>query len=75
MDTTLPAHRVETILQQDGTLTLDHLPFRAGQGVEVIILLQARAGQPGNPYPLRGVPFHFERFTEPVAHDDWEVLQ
>ena len=38
MTATLQAHRVETTLTQDGTLTLDHLPFQAGEAVEIIIL-------------------------------------
>ena len=24
-----PAHRIETVLSEDGKLSLDHLPFRA----------------------------------------------
>ena len=38
MPTTLHAHPIETTLNQDGTLTLDHLPFPAGAAVEVIVL-------------------------------------
>jgi hypothetical protein len=71
---TLLAHRVETTLQKDGTLTLDYLPFRAGQSVEVIILPQTGAVCTGNPYPLRGTPVRYERPTEPVAEGDWEAL-
>jgi hypothetical protein len=36
-----PAHRIETVLSEDGKLLLDHLPFRAGQAVEVTILQAA----------------------------------
>jgi hypothetical protein len=32
------AHKIETILSEDGTLTLKGLPFHAGDAVEVIIL-------------------------------------
>ena len=35
----MQAYRVETTLTQDGTLTLRNLPFRAGEAVEVIILV------------------------------------
>ena len=70
------AHRVEATLQQDGTLTLEQLPFRAGQAVEVILIPQpATAGLPANPYPLRGTPFRYDRPTESVAEEDWEALQ
>lgn len=37
-----PAHRTETVLLEDGKLSLDNLPFRAGQAVEVIVLPAAR---------------------------------
>jgi hypothetical protein len=70
----LPAHRLETTLQQDGTLTIDHLPFRAGQVVEVIVLPLARRDGSDNPYPLRGLPVHYDRPTEPIADNDWETL-
>jgi hypothetical protein len=72
---TVRAHRIETTLQQDGTLTLEHLPFRAGQSVEVIILPQPNGPQAGNLYPLRGTPIRYERPTEPVAQEEWEALQ
>ena len=75
MDMTIPAHRVETTLQQDGTLTLEHLPFRAGQSVEVIILPRPDKARAADPYPLRGTPFRYDRPTEPVAEEDWEALQ
>ena len=32
------AHRIETTIDQDGTLTLQGIPFQAGAAVEVIIL-------------------------------------
>jgi hypothetical protein len=75
MNQTLPAHRVETTLRQDGTLTLEHLPFRAGQAVEVIILAQPPAPGPDTRYTLRGAPARYDRPTEPVAAEDWEALR
>jgi hypothetical protein len=67
-----PAHRIETILQRDGTLTLEHLPFKAGQAVEVIILPQTGIGQTSqSQYPFRGVPVRLEGATEA----DWEALR
>jgi len=37
-------HKIETVLTEDGTLTLQGLPFHAGDTVEVIIL-QAKTPQ------------------------------
>jgi hypothetical protein len=71
----MQAYRVETVLQQDGMLTLSNLPLQAGAAVEVIILVQPPAPHRANPYPLRGAPITYVNPTEPVAHTDWEVLQ
>jgi len=76
------AHKIETVLNEDGTLTLRGLPFRAGDAVEVIILEsrtpQHEAPTPSpdsNPYPLRGTVIRYDDPTEPVALEDWEVLK
>ena len=34
------AHKLQTVLSQDGQLVLKGLPFRAGETVEVIVLAQ-----------------------------------
>lgn len=77
------AHRIETILTDNGTLTLRDLPFQKGDAVEVIILERpsvqegaAPTRHPNsNPYPLRGKVIRYDDPTEPVALEDWEVLQ
>jgi hypothetical protein len=73
MSMTPPPHRIETTLQEDGRLTIDRLPFQAGQRVEVII--SPRSGAPGtnNPEPLRGTPVRYDRPFEPVAADEWDA--
>lgn len=77
------AHHVKTILTENGTLTLRNLPFQEGDAVEVIILKRRslRQGEApthhpnSNPYPLRGTVYRYDDPTEPVAVEDWEVLQ
>lgn len=78
------AHKIEVILTEDGTLTLQDLPFHAGEAVEVIILsaktLQNQAYPKSqsdkNLYPLHDTqPYQYDDPTEPVALEDWEVLQ
>ena len=71
----MEAHRIETTLTQDGTLVLDHLPFRAGDAVEVIILAQPAAETQQARYTLRGLPVRYDRPDEPVAERDWEAAQ
>ena len=73
MSALLQAHRVETTLTQDGTLMLDHLPFHAGDAVEVIVLPLANTPLPQGRYSLRGMPIQYERPTEPVAENEWEA--
>lgn len=78
------AHRIETTLTENGTLTLRDLPFQEGDAVEVIILKRRILRQDevptshsdSNPYPLCGKqPYYYDDPTEPVALEDWEVLQ
>ena len=75
MNASLQAHRIETTLTQNGTLTLDNLPFQAGESVEVIVLPHALSPILPDPYSLRGAPLHYQDPTEPVAQQDWESLK
>ncbi|MGH8070898.1 MAG: hypothetical protein ACRERE_37840 [Candidatus Entotheonellia bacterium] len=71
----MQAYRVETTLAQDGTLTLSNLPLRAGEAVEVIILVQSPVVLDHQRYPLRGTPTRYIDPTEPIAQTDWEAVQ
>jgi hypothetical protein len=68
-----PAHRIEVVLSEDGKLSLDHLPFRAGQTVEVIVLPAASPTPPI--HPLRGTVLRYDEPTAPVAESDWDALR
>lgn len=70
----MQAYRIETILQQDGALTLRHLPFQAGEPVEIIILARSSEAETSNRYPLRGTSIEYSDPTEPVAQSDWEIV-
>jgi hypothetical protein len=69
----IPAYRIEAVLSEDGKLLLDHLPFRAGQAVEVIVLPVTRPAAAGR--PLQGSVLRYDRPTDPVAEADWGALQ
>jgi hypothetical protein len=69
------AHRIETIVKQDRTLTLENLPFHSGEQVEVIIFSRPRRESQTNRYPLRGTIVQYTDPIEPVGQDDWEVTQ
>ena len=69
----LPAHRIEVTLTEDGKLSLDRLPFRSGQAVEVIVLARPTA-RPA-PISVRGAVVRYDGPTDPVGEADWGVLQ
>jgi hypothetical protein len=71
----MQAYRVKTTIQEDGTLTVSHLPLQAGEVVEVIILVQPSTAWPQDRYPLRGTPITYLDPTEPVAEADWEATR
>lgn len=69
------AHRVETVMSEDGVVTLHDVPFRRGESVEVIVLPFPPASGTGNRYPLRGKPVTLIAPTEPVSNSDWESAE
>ncbi len=69
------AYRAEKIVSQDGVIELRAVPFRAGEVVEVIILSREDKMPAAHDFPLKGKVLRYEKPTEPVAQDDWEVLQ
>ena len=69
------AYKIETVLETDGSLILNSLPFHAGERVEVTVTPSPRLLSADNPYPLRGTSYRFDEPTEPVALDEWEALQ
>jgi hypothetical protein len=67
---TMNAHKVEIILTENGTLTLQGLPFQAGEAVEVIILSSQSEPEkafvpPSNLMPLRGTVKSYDEPFEP----------
>lgn len=67
------AHRIEAVLTEDGKLTLNQLPFRAGETVEIIVLSVPTPVPPT--CSLKGTVVRYERPTDPVALEDWSALQ
>ena len=73
MQTAVQAFRLETSLKRNGTLTIDDLPYRAGDCVEVIVLPQPNAAPTSAPYPLRGLQVRYDRPFDSVASTDWNA--
>ncbi len=71
----MEAYKIETTVAKDGSLLLQDLPFRAGTGVEVILLEREHAPPEPDAYPLRGTVLRYDDPFEPVGLDDREVLR
>jgi hypothetical protein len=65
------AYRVRGQVSPQGTLTLENLPFGAGEEVEVIVLGENQQVPAGRGYPLRSTPITYDHPTAPVAASDW----
>ena len=70
----MQAHRTKAIVAENGSLTVDRLPFPAGRSVEVVVFPANDETAREQRYPLRGTPVQFENPTAPVAESDWEIL-
>jgi hypothetical protein len=68
------AHRVEAILEQDGTLILKDLPFRAGEKIEVVLRPMTPAVNSNGPYPLTRKPAQDVEPNEEVETEEWNAL-
>jgi hypothetical protein len=67
--------RVEKIIQSNGTIVLENLPFDEGEKVEIIIS-KSGAESEKNCYPLRGTVYKYENpFESAVPPEDWEALK
>ena len=75
----MQAHKIETVMSENGTLILKELPFQAGEAVEVIILerpKQQHTPSHSSESPLEGtVSFYHDPFEPAVASGEWDVLQ
>jgi len=61
----------ETIVEKDGKLHLDHLPFAEGQPVHVLI----SPAQPTKTFPLKGTVLKYDQPFAPVVEQDWEAAK
>jgi len=69
----MQAYRTEKILTKNGELFLDNLPLYANDKVEIIILFKQNQKKKED-YPLKGKLVEYDDPFEPVANEDWSVL-
>lgn len=67
-------HRIETKVENNGTIILRDLPFHTGDRVIVVITTRPQSPNQPTAYPLRGLPVEYKNPFEPVAENDWEIL-
>ncbi len=67
--------RVEKVIQSNGTIVLENLPFAEGEKVEIIIV-KSGAENEKKLYSLRGTAYKYENPFEPaIAPEDWEAAK
>lgn len=71
----MQAYRIETMVQQDGSLLVRNLPLQAGEKVEIIILIHPPVTPTHTRYPLHDIPLTYTDPTASVADADWEATQ
>ncbi len=71
----MQAHHTRAVVSENGSLTIDRLPFPAGKPVEVVVFPAGSQSLQRERYPLRGTPIQFDDPTGPVADSDWEALR
>ncbi len=68
--------QVEAIVQQNGRIVIDDLPFDEGEKVEVIVREADSSDHKRRENPLKGTLIKYDDPFEPaVPPEDWEALQ
>lgn len=66
-------HYAETTIREDGTLTLEDLPFHPGAVVQVTLLETSSREEMAETQPLRGMLRRYDHPFDPVAQEDWDA--
>jgi hypothetical protein len=67
----MSVHVTETTVDPPGRVVLDHLPFRPGEKVDVVLRSHDEAAR--SSVDLRGSVLRYERPFDPVADEDREA--
>jgi hypothetical protein len=69
-------YHVETVISEDGELTLQGIPFQVGDIVEIILLKRPVPSSVKYPYTLQNTePYRYDDPFEPAtALEDWNSL-
>jgi hypothetical protein len=67
----MPTFHVETVVEKDGKLHLEHVPFAEGEAVHVFV----SSATPVTKHLLKGSVLKYEQPLAPVAEADWEAAK
>ena len=68
----MQSYKIEKIMPDNGILTLRQLPFNPDELLEIIINNKERKCESSE---LKGSVLEYKDPFEPIAEDDWDVLQ
>ena len=71
----MQAYKIDTVISENGVITIHGTPFRSGDRVEVIILGYSYRKDNGKRYPLRGKPIRYDAPFDGVAENNWELVE
>ncbi len=71
----MQAHRIESVVREDGSLIINNLPFHTGDLVEVIVLPRELSAEKHHDSPLRGTKIIYHDPFEGVAAGDWDAAR
>ena len=71
----MQTYHLEKIVAKDGKVTIQGLPLRAGEKVEIIILRHSQKPAAQKGYALRGKAVRYDAPFEPAAPDEWNAAQ
>ena len=69
--TVMQMFHAESVVEKDGKLHLDHVPFSEGESVHVFVSSARRVTQT----PLKGSVLKYEQPLAPVVEEDWEAAK
>lgn len=71
----MQAYVYELTMRKNRELTLDNLPFAAGEHIEVILIRRSQLQREQNRYPFWGKSYTYLDPTASVTEEDWEALK
>lgn len=66
-------YQVQTVVEQDGVVTVRNVPFAPGENVRVLVIPVSSKPAVIKEVPLEGSILFYDRPTDPVADSDWEA--